>query len=356
MSSSTLNDVRDGRARGADAETLLVGPFTRLPGLIRQFGVDPDAVLAEAEVKPEALANPFGRIPWTSFVRLIHVAAARTNCPHLGLRIGQDVHVRDLGPLGELVRYSPTVNRALQEFVVNQHLNSEGTLIFLLLQGDSVDLGYAVYVPFSESTRHVYDGVLAILANVMRDLCGEDWRPSEVLFPHSPPVDLAPYSEHFRARLKFDSPVCALRFPAQWLPHPVKGADPERLRSARALVATLDKPAVVDKTLRSLRTLLLHGKSSGADVAQSLAMHRRTLNRRLMDAGVTFQQVLDRVRFAVAKELLEETNIGLPEIADALGYANSVSLIPAFRRWTGMTPGAWRDRTRQSAGDGLLSH
>jgi AraC-like DNA-binding protein len=76
-------------------------------------------------------------------------------------------------------------------------------------------------------------------------------------------------------------------------------------------------------------------------------MHRRTLNRRLSAEGTTFQHVLDRVRFAVAKELLQNSELSLPEIAYALGYANSVAFIPAFRRSTGTTPGAWRQSSRQ---------
>ena len=63
-------------------------------------------------------------------------------------------------------------------------------------------------------------------------------------------------------------------------------------------------------------------------------------------AGTSFQQVLDRVRLAMAKELLQESTIALVDITAALGYADDVSFIRAFRRWTGTTPGAWRDSAR----------
>jgi AraC-like DNA-binding protein len=71
-------------------------------------------------------------------------------------------------------------------------------------------------------------------------------------------------------------------------------------------------------------------------------MHRRTLNRRLKEHDTTFQQILDTVRFTVAKELLESSGVSLEEIASALGYGDIVSFIRAFKRWTGLTPGAWR--------------
>ena len=124
---------------------------------------------------------------------------------------------------------------------------------------------------------------------------------------------------------------------------PVAGADPQRLRLARKKALAIGDATLVERVHRTLRTLLLHGRSSGADVAQSLAMHRRTLQRRLRAEGTTFQQVLDRVRFAVAKDLLEDSTAAVIDISAALGYAEDVSFIRAFRRWTGTTPGTWRE-------------
>lgn len=90
------------------------------------------------------------------------------------------------------------------------------------------------------------------------------------------------------------------------------------------------------------RTRVSPPGASGADIVDALALHRRSLNRRSSAVGVTFRQVPDRVRFAVAKELLENSEISLAEIAYALGYAHDAAFLSAFRRRTGMTPGGWR--------------
>ena len=325
-----------------------MGAFTVIPALIRQFNVDPTLVLAEAGVSSETLAQPSDRIAWESVAGLLRVAAARTGCPHFGLRAGREWRLSDHGLLGELARHSPTVDWALHNLIVNQHLNSEGALAFLLRRRDFVDVGYAIYVPFAEGMTQVYDAVLAAIMNIMRELCGDDWRPSEVFLAHSPPHEVRPYHEHFEAPVRFNSALSAVRFSAKWLTQPIVGADPERLRLAQAQASASDQGVLIDKVHRAVRTLLLHGKASGADVAEALAMHRRTLNRRLEAEGVTFRQVLDRVRFATAKELLENSDISLTEIAYALGYAHYAALVSAFRRWTGTTPGAWRLLSRSS--------
>jgi AraC-like DNA-binding protein len=59
--------------------------------------------------------------------------------------------------------------------------------------------------------------------------------------------------------------------------------------------------------------------------------------------------MLDRVRHAVAKELLRDSDVAIPEIASALGYADSVSFTRAFKRWSATTPGAWRKSARVGA-------
>jgi AraC-like DNA-binding protein len=73
-----------------------------------------------------------------------------------------------------------------------------------------------------------------------------------------------------------------------------------------------------------------------------LAMHRRTLNRRLKAHGMTFQQILDQVRYEVARELLADTEIAVNNIAAALGYTSISPFVRSFRRWSGTTPGRWR--------------
>ena len=331
-----------------EAPTRLVFGLVALPAVIQRLGADPDAIFAAAGLDARIFAAPSNRVPYAPLLRVLNDAAARTGCPHFGLLVGREWQLASMGVVGEVVRHSPTVGQGLHELVTHQHLNAEGTLAFLLQRGGFVDLGYAVYASFTENTIQLYDAALAVSVNIMRELCGAGWNPTAVFLPHSPPADVAPLHRHFRSRLRFDSPFCAIRFPETSMAQSVAGADPARLRHAHALADAAGRATLLEAVPRSLRTLLLHGKGSGAEVAQTLAMHRRTLNRRLQDEGTTFQRVLDRVRFAVAKELLENAAIPLPRIASALGFSQAASFVRAFRRWTGATPGTWRESAQRS--------
>jgi AraC-like DNA-binding protein len=81
---------------------------------------------------------------------------------------------------------------------------------------------------------------------------------------------------------------------------------------------------------------------SADTVAAELHMSARTLHRRLEAEGTRFGEVLDRVRERRARRLLEDPAMPLAEIAYRSGFADLATFSRAFKRWTGIAPGAFR--------------
>lgn len=78
-------------------------------------------------------------------------------------------------------------------------------------------------------------------------------------------------------------------------------------------------------------------------LAQALNVSERTLHRRLKEAtGETPKSFIDRVRFEATRMLLETTQSSVKQLASACGYTDETSFRRAFRRYAGMTPGAYR--------------
>jgi AraC-like DNA-binding protein len=73
-------------------------------------------------------------------------------------------------------------------------------------------------------------------------------------------------------------------------------------------------------------------------------MGSRTLQRRLTDAGITFQQVVEETRRELARHYLKQRAVELNEAAFLLGFEDANSFFRAFQGWEGTTPGAWRTR------------
>ncbi|MCP4380343.1 MAG: AraC family transcriptional regulator [Hyphomicrobiales bacterium] len=322
--------------------TRMVGAFTEVPRLIRELGGDPGSILFEAGLDLSDLAQPSARVPLGKLVALLNLAATRIGCEHFGLLAGRVWRLSHLGPIGELMRNSPNVGVALEELVVFQHLNSDGAAAFLLKRDETVDLGYTFYAPIKANTVQFYDAVMAAGVNFMRELRGPHWAPQAVFFPHSPPANLEIYRTHFGSAILFDSLICSLRFRSDELNRSIAGACKELYQLTLQRLESAGSGSTTDVVSRVLRSLLLQGHANKDATVQSLAMHQRTLSRRLKNEGTTFQEILDSVRFAVAKELLESSTVSYEEISVSLGYSQVESFLRAFKKWTGTTPGGWR--------------
>ena len=81
-------------------------------------------------------------------------------------------------------------------------------------------------------------------------------------------------------------------------------------------------------------------------VAQELGTSARTLQRRLTDAGITFQQLVEDTRRELAYHYLKHSVVELNETAFLLGYGDANSFFRAFHVWEGTSPGEWRMRYR----------
>jgi transcriptional regulator GlxA family with amidase domain len=90
---------------------------------------------------------------------------------------------------------------------------------------------------------------------------------------------------------------------------------------------------------------------TSAQLARALNLSERTLHRRLKDAtGETPKHFIDRVRFEATRMLLETTKSSVKQLALASGYADETSFRRAFRRYAGMTPGAYRSWSQARRG------
>ena len=330
-------------SQGGDSWEQYVGPLTGVPALLRALGADPAPILASAGLTFDSLAAPGNRIDFAAFGRLLANGAKATAHPLFGLTVGRLYRTETLGPLGEAMRNCATLGEALQLLTAHQQVNSVGGIAFMLQRGVVVDLGHAVHCPGTQGIDQIADACLAAGFNVVRELVGQSWRPTEVFLPHSRPASSVAYRQFFGTEPRFNADLCAMRFPAYWLDRPIAGASAERKRLALGRLQAF-RPSVVMQSHRGLRTLLLNGKCSGDDLAQLLDLHRRTLNRRLREAGTTFRAVLDDVRFEIARQLLLYTNLCMDDVAASLGYAGPAPFMRSFRRWSGTTPGDWRRR------------
>ena len=94
----------------------------------------------------------------------------------------------------------------------------------------------------------------------------------------------------------------------------------------------------------TLRRSLAGKRPTLEDVAKELGLGTRTLQRRLTDAGITFQQLVEETRRELAHHFLKQRAVELNETAFLLGFEDANSFYRAFQIWEGTSPGEWRAR------------
>jgi AraC-like DNA-binding protein len=336
----------------APADTALpVGTTMALPAVLRALGADPSRLLEEVGLSLSLFDSPGNTFTFASRGRLLAHCVERTGCQHLGLMIGERSNLSSLGLVGLLARYSPDVGTALNSLVRYLHHYTRGATTTLIVEGQLVILDYKIHQAATEGTDQVGDGAVAIMVNIMRELCGPEWTPSQVMFAHRKPESVEPFRRFFRSPLRFDAEQNAIVFLADWLSLRLPEVSPDLrhlLKEQINLIEARHRNDFPEQVRIVLRTALLTDRTSAEDIAAVFSIQSRTLNRRLSEFGLSFRDLVEQQRYEIARQALTDTAMDVYDIAALLGYADASAFTRAFRRWSGTTPAAWRSTKRRA--------
>ena len=171
----------------------------------------------------------------------------------------------------------------------------------------------------------------------------------------APPLNVAETARVFAAKLRYGQPHFGLSFDARWLQLPIvqnKQTLREFLQQAPAnlLVKYRDKTSVTERIRRLLRSHLRGEMPSLDEVSRVLGLTPQTLRRRMQEEGQGFQSLKDHLRRDAAIEYLARPDMTLLDIADQLGFSEASTFHRAFKKWTGVAPGEYRQRHRPAGG------
>lgn len=321
-----------------------------IPGLLRAHGHDPAPVLARCGLAPDAFDQPERRVPYRLAGAVFEQAALTSGREDFGLLVGQRFEIGHFGLLGRLLWRAATVGEALNDLYRYFHLQDRGGVAYLRRRdGTLVALGYSIVDADTPGASLVHDLVMAIGMRLMRGLAGERFAPRAVLLSRARPADVEPYRRFFAAPLRFDAARSELHFDRSWLQQRVAGADAADRDTARRAAVSVEagvRPSMADRARAAAHVLLADGAVSAPSLADTLGLHERTLRRRLADEGTNIMDIIAAARFELSKQLLRDTQLPVERIAAALGYGDASAFVRAFRAWSAVTPGGWRNALR----------
>ena len=265
-----------------------------------------------------------------------------------GLHLAKQIDPRDVGLYFYASSTARDLGEALALFSRYCRIANEAFRLTQRSADSAVEFEF-VGLP-RHASRHNMEYVVAAIGAALRMVSGRKLVPTKVAFVHNRNSDLREFERFFGCPVEFGAPKTVFQISEDALRLPLITADPKLLRVLRPYCdAAATERNIKPGTLRTaveaeVEKLLPHGKAKAENVAEALALSLRTLARRLADEGTTYGEVVDQLRRSLATQYLNDPGMSLGQIAWLLGYEGSTSFNHAFKRWTGRSPSADRNR------------
>jgi AraC-like DNA-binding protein len=333
-------------AMRASCSVRVVKPFMRMASNREDYrGLVPEAFWS---------ANADARVSLDAVESMLGGAVEQLREDQLGLKLGRSMCFGEGGVFDFAVRSAATVRDAIEVAARYSPLHSDSFRIWFetwrshaVIRIHDQTHQTAACADFAMSAFHELHATALLPAD----------RGLECWFPYKPPRDASEHERTFAgARLRFDAPFLGFVFDRASARAPLPGAEPVVHRAvcdrADALLASLsDWHALRGRVRRFIEREIRNTSSATAsNVARALGMTRRTMSRRLEAEGTSFFDELDQARCELGLAYVSDSDIPLKEISCALGFSHVESFHRAFKRWSGETPHAYRQRAQLVTG------
>ena len=319
------------------------------------YGYPRAELLSVAGLTASDIADPGARLPSYTLWRIVQHVVEQSGDRTFGLRFAETIDLRSQGFWGYAFISCLSMRQAFQLLVRFSSLRHSAQLaVWEEAEWAVFEWSCDPSTPASLETI-AGDGFLGCVCyNRRRWLQGANAGMQAFLTYAE-----EPHHQALRALvggpITFNAPKNQVRIPRHELDLPSRGKDSQLLnlcvtqleRQLAHWSLGSDTQDLTARVQRLMRTQLKEGTSLD-HVAKALRLSVRTLRRRLESTGVSFLELLERVRHEAAIEYLTHSGDAIAEIAERVGYGDTSNFRRAFRRWTGQSPAAFRARVQAS--------
>ncbi len=342
------NELTESRTRSIKEPSVSVDFINILIKEGDRFGIDPLIFFKRMGFDPDILKAPNERLPAhkchylaTELLNLIHD-------PDLGLHLGE-VFDYVMDAMHVITFNSPTLGEALTNFCKYYPLMHDLCIPVFSEKGSTASLSLELQYQITDMNelRQFIEGHFAYYINLLTRLTGEEISLDSVQFIHASPTDTKEHDRIFKIPVLFNQPENKMTFNKKYLDLPVLVANAEILDTLKSYAEKLQKKIYREDLFSgevetAIIQNLLSGKTDIETISGQFAMSKRSLQIKLNKEGVTYQDILDKVKREHAIQLLEQSPIPIIDITFLLGYSEQSAFNRAFKKWTGFTPGEYR--------------
>ena len=328
---------------------LSVGFVNSIAAAIEQDGHSASALLERFDLGPARLAQPHARLSIPRYMRLGHAAIQLTNNPALGLAIGEQSLLNQLGLAGVTAAQAPTVRaaaRCISRFEPLYAQNYRGTS---QLVEDTQGAWFSFYsiAPYNAYNCFVVESVLLGWISHLKQVCRQEIEIELLQIEFPEPSYSAVFAEQLNCPIEFNAPHNRIRLSQKSLAL----INPQHCASTWSALLQLCEEqltlktrsySLIEQVTQLIAPLLKNGEPTIEQVAQKLHMPTWTLRRKLAEHGSQFRQLINQTRFDLASSYIRDTHLTFGEITWLLGFSSPEAFQRAFKRWAKQTPGAFR--------------
>ncbi|MFK7856440.1 MAG: AraC family transcriptional regulator ligand-binding domain-containing protein [Granulosicoccus sp.] len=299
---------------------------------------------------PQAPVDPKKMISDSDFFGLLEQILEQSDrARSIPIQIGAAMRCDDYGAFGLAFKSAPDLLGSYQRVecfgkvvtsIANFHVeHTDGSIVMAVIPAGDQRLGLTI-------TNEL---AVAAAVAISREVNDKHFAPLAVYLRASKPENDEMHRAHFRCPIYFESNRDALEVDKKIASLPNRLSDSGMLKFFEAhlndeLSSIKDNSMLERRILDQIANALSEGVPSVAEVAGQLAMSSRTLQRRLLEEGLAYQDLVAEARKALATQLLKKTDYAIAEIAFLTGFSDQSSFTRAFKRWQGQTPANYRRR------------
>jgi AraC-like DNA-binding protein len=312
-------------------------------GLACRAHVQVEPLLEKAGLTVAQARDPKIRIPVQAQIKFLNLVAQALQDEFLGIRLAERIDLREVGLLYYVMASSDTLGNALRSAARYSKLQNEGIHI-IYREGTDVCVSFQYFGVTRQADRHQIEFFVTTLLRICRELTGLDLTPLKIELVHHRAKFPMEFTNLFGANVRFNCQIDDVTYPKSAAAATVKKADPY----LNSLLVQYFDEALANRPYRSTAwrlqvenataSCLRHGRPQIEEISKQLGVSPRTLARRLALEGTNFTEVLETLRFDLAKRYLQDGDLPISEVAWLVGYQEQSAFNHAFKRWTSTTP------------------
>ncbi|MCV6593401.1 MAG: AraC family transcriptional regulator [Silicimonas sp.] len=309
---------------------------------------DKDALFALTGLSAEAAANPANMVSAKDYHYLLEVIAENEKPDiRFHMRTSAAMKCGEFGAFGLAMKSAPTLRQALDRNLRYIRLHNRVSE-FDCTESDGI-VSWTHHKPRSDNLgSHLSnEAAMATTLTLCREASFADLTPLRVQFAHQRDGSKQALAEHFGIEPVFGQEVDGLRFRAEDMDRPAPVGDASIWQFFRdhletQIAADEEEVPLESQVVEEIARLLSGGVPPLDQVAETLGLGARTLQRRLAAQDLSYQGLVDEARQQMARKLLSQSRYSLAEIAFLAGFSEQSAFTRAFKRWSGQTPRAYR--------------